>query len=195
VNLDSTGPAKGQDNRRRIIEAADQLFYSQGYNSTSFSDIARASGLPRGNFYYYFKSKDDILAGVVDQRLQTLGDWLQHCEASGPRPIEQLRSFVGGLTGRADEVARYGCPLGTLSSELGKQQLGLKTHAAELFGTVVTWLSGRFEASGKDADAAHDLALQLVSRTQGASVVAQVYNDPGYLRRELGRIADWLDEL
>ena len=46
---------KGENNRTRIIEAADQLFYKHGYNQTSFSDIADITGIPRGNFYYYFK--------------------------------------------------------------------------------------------------------------------------------------------
>ena len=45
---------KGEGNRQRIIEAADNLFYRRGYNQTSFQDISDATGIPRGNFYYYF---------------------------------------------------------------------------------------------------------------------------------------------
>ena len=52
---------KGENNRARIIEAADELFYKRGYNQTSFSDIADITGIPRGNFYYYFKTKEGIL--------------------------------------------------------------------------------------------------------------------------------------
>ncbi|HSX63230.1 MAG TPA: helix-turn-helix domain-containing protein, partial [Pseudoxanthomonas sp.] len=47
--------------RDHIVEAADQLFYQQGYERTSFSDIAEAVQISRGNFYYHFKSKDEIL--------------------------------------------------------------------------------------------------------------------------------------
>ena len=46
--------------RDQIVEAADRLFYRQGYEHTSFADIADAVQISRGNFYYHFKSKDEI---------------------------------------------------------------------------------------------------------------------------------------
>ena len=71
---------KGDNNRTRIIEAADQLFYQRGYNQTSFSDIADITGIPRGNFYYYFKTKDEILAAVVDARVAQYQEALTDCD-------------------------------------------------------------------------------------------------------------------
>ena len=73
---------KGSANRQRIVEAADHLFYSRGYNQTSFSDISDETGIPRGNFYYYFKTKEDILAAVVESRLADFKQLLSHCEES-----------------------------------------------------------------------------------------------------------------
>ena len=61
---------QGEAVRQKIVDSANQLFYHRGYNQTSFSDIAEAAGVPRGNFYYYFKSKDDILGAVVDGRIE-----------------------------------------------------------------------------------------------------------------------------
>ncbi|MGI9514997.1 MAG: TetR/AcrR family transcriptional regulator, partial [Anderseniella sp.] len=44
--------------RDHIVAAASQLFYRQGYEHTSFADIAGAVRISRGNFYYHFKTKD-----------------------------------------------------------------------------------------------------------------------------------------
>ena len=55
--------------RDHIVEAADRLFYRQGYEHTSFSDIADAVRISRGNFYYHFKTKDEILDAVIGARL------------------------------------------------------------------------------------------------------------------------------
>ena len=55
--------------REHIVAAADQLFYRQGFEHTSFSDIADAVQISRGNFYYHFKSKDEILDAVIDVRI------------------------------------------------------------------------------------------------------------------------------
>ena len=52
--------------RDHIVEAADQLFYRQGYEHTSFADIADAVHISRGNFYYHFKTKDEILDAVIN---------------------------------------------------------------------------------------------------------------------------------
>ena len=51
--------------REEIVDAADQLFYRQGYEHTSFADIAQAVQISRGNFYHHFKSKDEILDAVI----------------------------------------------------------------------------------------------------------------------------------
>ena len=56
---------KGDGNRQRIIDAADSLFYRRGYNQTSFQDISDATGIPRGNFYYYFKAINRFLKLLV----------------------------------------------------------------------------------------------------------------------------------
>ncbi|MEK9971095.1 MAG: helix-turn-helix domain-containing protein, partial [Ferrovibrio sp.] len=47
--------------RDDIVEAADGLIYRRGYDHTSFADIADAVRISRGNFYYHFRTKDEIL--------------------------------------------------------------------------------------------------------------------------------------
>ena len=54
--------------RDQIVEAADQLFYQNGYERTSFSDIAEAVHISRVNFYYHFRTKDEILDAVIGLR-------------------------------------------------------------------------------------------------------------------------------
>lgn len=51
--------------RHQIVEAADRLFYERGFEATSFADIAAVVGLSRGNFYYHFRTKDEILEAVI----------------------------------------------------------------------------------------------------------------------------------
>jgi len=52
--------------KSELIEAAEVLFREEGYRQTSVSDIVKKIGVAQGTFYYYFKSKDDILDAVVD---------------------------------------------------------------------------------------------------------------------------------
>ena len=80
--------------RDRIVEAADDLFYRRGYEHTSFSDIADAVRISRGNFYYHFKSKDEILDAVIEVRLADRRMMLERWEIEGKHPADRIRSFI-----------------------------------------------------------------------------------------------------
>ena len=65
----------GRNTRGRIIEAAWQLFYSQGYDNTTVEDIIQESGTSRGSFYHYFEGKDSLLSSLAylfDEKYQQL---------------------------------------------------------------------------------------------------------------------------
>ena len=73
--------------REQITAAADELFYRRGYEYTSFADIAAAVNLSRGNFYYHFKTKDEILDAVIAA--------LRVLEARGEAPLSaEPYSFI-----------------------------------------------------------------------------------------------------
>jgi AcrR family transcriptional regulator len=56
--------------RNELMDAAEQLFVEKGYEHTSASDIIRKVGVAQGTFYYYFKSKDEILNAVIDRYIE-----------------------------------------------------------------------------------------------------------------------------
>jgi AcrR family transcriptional regulator len=187
-------PKKSERTRQRIVEAANRLFYHKGYNRTSFSDVVTAAGVPRGNIYYYFKTKDEILEAAIRYRLDRISQMLDNWNGDYRTPIERLQRFVDILGNSADAIMRYGCPMGSLNTELGKDQDDLQQQAENLFKVFESWLSDQFAELGY-AGRAHELALRLMSQGQGISLMAHVHNDPGFLRREQQRLRDWLDHL
>src|SRR5437868_5323348 len=56
------------DKRTRLVDTAARLVHEQGFNRTSLADIARESGVPLGNVYYYFKTKDAICEALIEKR-------------------------------------------------------------------------------------------------------------------------------
>src|SRR5689334_7800022 len=57
----------GDESRRRILDAAEELFAEKGFDKTSFVDIAARSGISRGSIPWHFKNKDGLLLAVVDR--------------------------------------------------------------------------------------------------------------------------------
>ena len=57
---------KGEESRQRLIECAAELFWKNGYSATGISEILKQTDLPKGSFYFYFKSKDDLATAVTE---------------------------------------------------------------------------------------------------------------------------------
>lgn len=178
--------------RQQILRAADDLFYRQGYEATSFADIAEAVMISRGNFYHHFKTKDEILAAVIELRLANTQGMLERWESEGPTPAERIRSFIDLLIANREKIQRYGCPVGTLCSELAKLEHPAQPLANRLFTLFRIWLRGQFTALGRgdDADA---LAMHLLARSQGVATLASAFRDEAFLRQEVEQLHAWLE--
>ena len=180
--------------RDYIVDAADQLFYQQGFEHTSFADIADAVQISRGNFYYHFKTKDDILDAVITQRLAKTQNMLEQWEVDGETPADRIRSFINILIMNRTKIKAHGCPVGTLTSELAKLNHGAQGQANKLFTLFRTWLRRQFTELGhkQDADA---LALHVLAFSQGVATLANAFHDDKFMRREVKQMEDWLDSV
>lgn len=178
--------------RDHIVEAADRLFYRQGFDHTSFSDIAEVVSISRGNFYYHFRTKDEILDAVIEQRLATTREMLKRWEAEGETPAARIRCFIHILIANKADIKRYGCPLGTLSSELAKLNHAAQGEAKGLFTLFRRWLRRQFELLGRKSDA-DALAMHVLARSQGVATLANAYGEEKFIKREVQEMCDWLD--
>ena len=177
--------------RDHIVEAADQLFYRQGYEHTSFADIASAVKISRGNFYYHFKTKDEILEAVIALRIVNTNRMLAQWEADGASPADRIRCFIRILIANQAKIMLYGCPVGTLSTELAKLNHASKKQADALFTLFRKWLRKQFIALGQKTDA-DALAMHLLARSQGVATLASAFHDKAFIELEVKQMCDWL---
>lgn len=177
--------------RRHIVEAADGLFYRQGYDHTSFADIADVVQISRGNFYYYFKTKDEILDAVIEARLANTEQMLERWEMEGQSPADRIRSFIDILIANRTDIKRFGCPVGTLSTELAKLNHVSRAEANALFTLFRTWLRRQFALLGRKADA-DALAMHVLAMSQGVAMLANAFHDDKFIQREVQQMYDWL---
>ncbi|MCO6186917.1 TetR/AcrR family transcriptional regulator [Rhizobium sp. L1K21] len=178
------------DTRNMIVEVADRLFYENGYEHTSFADIAARVKISRGNFYYHFKTKDEILAAVIERRLSDRGTMLLQWELDAPDPLARITCFIKILITNQTKIMAYGCPVGTLSSELAKLNHPLSGEAVKLFTLFRDWLTQQFEAGGCGPQSG-EFALHILSRSQGAAMLANAYRDPAFVQREVDEMCEW----
>lgn len=103
-----------------ILDAAERLLRTQPFHTITVERILKESGLSRGNFYFYFSSKFDVLAAlmwrVYDDLFATVTPWLEN---DGSAPVDALRS---SLTAGAAAWERHGKVAGALLENVGSSK-------------------------------------------------------------------------
>jgi AcrR family transcriptional regulator len=177
--------------REQIVDAANRLFYEQGFERTSFAAIGEAVGISRGNFYYHFKTKDEILEAVIQARLASTRQMLAEWSDGATGPLERVQRFVEIVITNQGDIENYGCPVGTLTNELAKLGHPSRAHAVSVFEVFRTWLREQFEELGRTADA-DELALHVLTFSQGVATLSNAFHDRAFVQREVDRLNTWL---
>lgn len=179
--------------RARLIHAGMTLAYRHGFKEARLADIAAEAEVPPGNVYYYFKTKEEIGAAIVEERLlqiKMLHQKLGELES----PQERLSAFVQMTLDNRKALARGGCPIGTLCTELHKEDGPLANRSTVLFAEMLNWLKTQFASLGKGGDS-QGLAVHLLSALQGIAVIAHTLGDPEIVVMETKRLQRWFRTL
>jgi AcrR family transcriptional regulator len=180
-----------QPTRLGIIDAAREHIYHKGFGSTSYANIAQETNLKKGNIQYHFKSKDDLLQAVIDQQIAGIRQQLEIWSLDCGTTYDCVERFIAMVDANADTLSRYGCPMGTLNSELGKDHREQQHQARAMFGLYLRWLEARFSAI-LPRDTARARAEQLMVMAQGASLMAHIHEDPDIVHRQATVMREWL---
>ncbi len=178
--------------RERLIDGAQRVIYEQGVARTTLADVAEHAKVPVGNVYYYFKTKDQLVEAAIEARAREVQEMLE-LAARHRTPRARLRALVRGLAGQRDDIARRGCPVGTLCSELDKRDDRLARRARDVLALPIDWAERQFRDLGRSD--ARDLAVALVASYQGISLIANAFRDPALMLREARRLERWIDSL
>ena len=78
-----------------ILDATEELFYTRGYHETAISDIVKSIGVAQGTFYYYFKSKEEVLEALINRQISRVSSELEKVvSAEDLEPSRKLELFV-----------------------------------------------------------------------------------------------------
>jgi TetR/AcrR family transcriptional regulator, transcriptional repressor for nem operon len=180
------------DKRQRLVEGARLVLHQQGVEKTTLADIAQAADVPVGNVYYYFKTKDELVQAAIDAQAQDIETALASLDHHRS-PKARLKAFVKLLTAQRELAARYGCPYGTLCSELDKRDDGLGQAGTKLMQLWIDWAERQFRAMGRRD--ARDLAVALIAAYQGIMLLTNTFREPELVVREARRLDRWIDSL
>jgi len=179
---------QGNKTKNLILDASNELFYKNGYASTSFSDIVNSTGLSKGNITYHFKNKQNILEAIIENRLTDINKLLLLWEKSTDDPKKRLILFCEMIIQEQNNLKNFGCPMGTLTSEFSKNQPELYNITIPLFKRFREWLKEQFYLLGLSEKKADERAMSLLAYVQGISTITHVFKDLNFLNQEMDKL-------
>jgi TetR/AcrR family transcriptional repressor of nem operon len=168
-----------------IISVAARIIHVKGYNSTSVDDVLREAGIGKGNFYYYFKSKEDLGYAILDRAIRSFVErTLDPCfsDPHGNR-LKQVRCFLDSVREtQRERKCVGGCPMGNLASELSDVHEGFRARLAEVFTLWRARLTQALEEGQARGDVSADCrpaatAQFVVASLEGAILMTKVSRD------------------
>ena len=126
----------GRSTREAIVKAATRLIHVHGYSSTTLDDVLREAGVGKGNFYYHFRSKEDLGYAILDGLIGSfISRTLEPCFSDADAaPLTQVRCFLKRvLEAQRERNCVGGCAMGNLASELSDVHEGFRARLAEVF--------------------------------------------------------------
>lgn len=187
------------ETKNHILSCGSKIIHFKGYTATGIKEILDAAQVPKGSFYFYFKSKEDFcLALVAHHRELIIKGMDQALGETDLSPVERLRNFFLQVHKRHETMGyKTGCPIGNLAQEIGAThpQVGrdLQGVLEEMVFRIADVLREAIEkgeiSSGLNPD---KTAAFILSAWQGAFIQMKALAGPAPLENFVSMVFDVL---
>ena len=168
------------------MERAAELFAERGIAATTVDEVLAAAGAGKGQFYHYFRSRDELAAAAVGFRCAQVVAGLTQA-LGGVSSLAGLEEALEGFVAGFEQAGLPGCPIGTLAAEVAGRNEDARLQAAagfdaweRLLADVLERMRQRGELRA-DTRPAH-LATGLLASIEGGMVLSQARKDMAPLR-------------
>lgn len=194
--------APPENTRMRILEAAHEEMYVNGFQGLRIEAILQKTQLAKGALYHYFPSKLSIGYAVVDEIL--LGHFLQVWQEflkPGEDPIEGMKNvFLWKAEFYQTEPVFNGCPCNNLIQEMSAIDEGFKQRLQNVMMTIhktvcQALIDGQSNGFVKKEIDPNSTTLFLFSSFQGIMGTAKCMQEPGILNQLFSTLGSYLDTL
>jgi TetR/AcrR family transcriptional regulator, transcriptional repressor for nem operon len=191
---------KSHPTRDRLVTTAMQLFWQQGYGSTSVADVLQAAGVKSGSLYNFFPGKQELLLAVLDAYRSGISEMLLEPAWQGVTdPVEKVFALLARYRELIVQTdCFYGCPIGSLALEIHEPDPPVRKRLAANFRA---WTDAvhrcLVEAGARLPDALDRRALAefVLTTMEGAVMQARTFRDVAYFDGAVRQLRNYVDLL
>lgn len=136
------------DTKQAIIELGDRLLREKGYNAFSYADISKQLDIKNAAIHYYFPSKSDLAAAIIDEHLQRLTEFTN--AVANKKPYDKIAQFLDTYT-KAQEEGMI-CIVGTMATNWYSCDEAMQQKVKEFTDSVTQWLTSTLQLGLNSGD-------------------------------------------
>lgn len=177
--------------KQLLLETGMALLLERGYSALGVQALLDATGVPKGSFYHYFKSKEDFALQAVELYMQAVHAGLDACLEDRERPpLERVRRFFELSEAKYRDEGYLGCLLGGLGQELSGTSAAFRSKIQWCFAEIAERIAVHLAAARGRGDIAADadprrMADLLIDCWEGAALRSRLLRDPAPLHAML----------
>lgn len=181
------GPAAKSDTADKILDLAETLIQTRGYNAFSYQDISDALGIRKASIHYHFESKTDLAAAVIERYVGNFAVGLENIERDETASsIAMLDHYVSPYLAFSKTPDRV-CLCGALAGEILALPPELRERVARFFKSHQAWLTrilkrGAARGEFKLAEPADKMSRMIFGALQGALLVKRTTGDASQMK-------------
>ena len=185
-----------RDTKTLILDKAERLFQSRGYNGFSYKDISRPLGIKNAAVHYHYPTKSDLGVALIERYRELLRVRTSDFMVRGGDPVIQLEGFLKFAMKQFNADLAV-CPVGIMATDYHTTPEPMRKHAVLLVEETLVWLTrvlevGREKGVFSYAGPAADKAVSIAASVQGARQLARIAGKDSLemvieqIRRDLG---------
>jgi TetR/AcrR family transcriptional repressor of nem operon len=170
--------------RNKILEIGSRIIHQKGFNNTGIQEILNEAGVPKGSFYFYFKSKEEFGLALIDEFESLVeGHLASILQIDTLSPLGRLKSFFSFFRNFFQkENCTKGCPLGNLSQELSDVNEIIRKRLDESFNKLDSLIEtclyeAREKGEFKNDIPVPEIAAYVINSWEGALLRMKVSKD------------------
>ena len=183
--------AAAPDTAQRILDIAERLVQTRGFNGFSYADIAEAMNVTKASLHYHFRGKADLGKSLIERYEKNFLEALARIDAESKDAREKLRRYAA-IYGEVLGDGRM-CLCGMLAAEFGTLPEAMRAEMRHYFDANEHWLAGVLKQGKKEktlkfAGTPAESAQALIGSLEGAMMIARSYGDPARFRAVSDRL-------
>lgn len=181
-----------QGTEATVLDVAEELVQTRGYNAFSFRDLAERIGIRAASIHYYFPSKADLCRALLVRYRRQFRTALEEIDRGAKDPRRKLKRYAQSFQETLEAGNRM-CLCGMLASDVATLPAAVRGELRGFFDDNQAWLArvlteGRESGKLRFDGAAEAEARLIVSGLEGAMLVARLYEDPTLFRAMTRRL-------